>query len=188
MKPTGASLFPLLVLALLAGLTFWLERATQENVGGRSKARHDPDYYVERFTFRRYDADGALQHTLSADRSVHFPDDESTEVTAPRLTYFKGRITTATANRAWLDKEGKHVRLNEDVRVVRAGEGDDPETVMTTTVLNVVPDDEYAYTEAPVRITQGRSVFTGTGFESSGKTRISVLSGPAHGLIERGPP
>jgi lipopolysaccharide export system protein LptC len=173
---------------LLAGLTFWLERATQEGTGGRSKARHDADYYVERFTFRRYDADGKLQHTLSAQQLVHFPDDESTEVTAPRLTYFRDRISTATANRAWLDKEGKHVRLNDDVRVVRAGDVGDPETVMTTTVLNVVPDDEYAYTDAPVRIAHGRSVFTGTGFESSGKTKISVLSGPAHGLIERGAP
>jgi len=185
MRPSGASLFPMLVIALLAALTFWLQHAIEESAISQSKLRHEPDYYVEKLTYRRYDLTGILQHTLSADRMVHYPDDDSTELTTPRLAYIKDRISTTTANRAWLDKEGKHIRLNDDVRVVHTATSSEPETIITTSVLNVVPDDEYAYTDVPVRITQGRSVFTGTGLETNGKTKLSVLSGPAHGLIER---
>jgi lipopolysaccharide export system protein LptC len=188
MKFSGAALFPLVIMALLAGLTLWLERASQQDdLAGRSKLRHDPDFYAEHFTLRRFDATGAIQHTLTAEKMFHFPDDDSTEVLAPHLTYYGLRQTTVTARTAWLDKAGKHVRLNDDVRVVRAGDAETPETVITTSIMHVTPDDEYAYTDAPVTITQGQSVMHGVGLEANHKTQIAVLSGPVRGTIYRNP-
>jgi lipopolysaccharide export system protein LptC len=185
-KHAGASLFPLLVIGLLAALTLWLDRATQsDDAGRRASGRHDADFFVEHFTVRRFAADGSLQHTLTAEKMLHFPDDDSTTVTAPRLVYHGGRQTVVTARTAWLDKEGKHVRLNDDVRIVRAGSADTPETVITTSILFVTPDDEYAYTQAPVTITQGMSVVNGIGLEANNKTEVAVLSGPVQGTINR---
>lgn len=186
MKPAGASLFPLLVIGFLAALTLWLDRASQtSDAGRRAGGRHDVDFYVEHFTLRRYAADGLLQHTVNADKMEHYPDDDSTDVTAPHLIYHQGRQTVVTARTAWLDKEGKHVRLNDDVRVVRAGTLDAPETVMTTSILFVTPDDEYAYTNAPVTITQGKSVMHGIGMEANNKTETATLNGPVQGTIFR---
>lgn len=186
MKHVGASLFPLVLIALLAALTLWLERASHtDDTGRRASARHDADYYVEHFTVRRFAADGSLQHTIIADKMVHFPDDDSTTVTTPRLLYYSGRETVVTARTAWLDKEGKHVRLNDDVRIVRAAGAEAPETVITTSILFVTPDDEYAYTDAPVTITQGKSVVNGVGLEANNKTEVAVLSGPVQGTIYR---
>lgn len=189
MRFSGATLFPLLIMALLAGLTLWLERASQQDdASGRAKLRHDPDFYVEHFTLRRFDPTGAVQHALTAEKMFHFPDDDSTEVVAPHLTYYGPRQTTVTARTAWLDKAGKHVRLNDDVRVVRAGNAETLETVITTSVMHVRPDDEYAYTDAPVTIRQGQSVMHGVGLEADNKTQIAVLSGPVRGTIYRNPP
>lgn len=186
MRAPGSALYPLLVMALLAGLTLWLERTSQQDDGaGRNKLRHDPDFYVEHFTLRRFDDQGRLQHALTAERLQHFPDDDSTEVKSPRLIYYGPRVTTATARSAWLDKGGEHVRLNDDVRVVRAGDGETPETVITTTVLHVVPDEEIAHTTAPVTISQGRSVIHGVGLEANNKTQVAVLNGPVRGIIHR---
>jgi lipopolysaccharide export system protein LptC len=186
MRATGSALLPLVVLGMLAGFSFWLEQSTQgEDTGGRSKLRHDPDFWVDQFTLRRFGIDGSIQHLLTAKRMEHFPDDESTEIASPHLAYFRGRKTVATARTAWLDKEGKHVRLNDDVRIVRPGIDGGPDTVITTSVLNIVPDDEYAQTDAPVTLNQGRTVIHGVGLEVSNKTQIAVLSGPVQGTIQR---
>jgi lipopolysaccharide export system protein LptC len=186
MRATGSALLPLVVLGMLAGFTFWLEQSTQgDDSGNRPKLRHDPDYWVDQFTVRRFDTDGGIRHLLTAKRMEHFPDDDSTEVSSPYLAYFKDRKTVATANTAWLDKEGKHVRLNDNVRVVRPGLAGDPDLIITTSVLNIVPDDEYAQTDAPVTLTQGQTILHGVGFEVSNKTQIAVLSGPVQGTIQR---
>lgn len=187
MRLSGAALLPLMILALLAGFTFWLEQTSQgEPRASGAKARHDPDFWVDRFTLRRFDTKGNLLHALTAKRLEHFPDDDSTEVAAPHLQSFGRRETQTVANTAWLDKEGKHVRLEGDVRVIRPGEGKDPETVITTSVLHVTPDDETAETSAPVTITQGQSVVHGAnGMELNNKTRVTVLLGPVEGTIDR---
>jgi lipopolysaccharide export system protein LptC len=188
--PGASALFPLAVLAMLAGFTFWLEHASRgEGSGPNPKLRHDPDFWVDEFMLRRFNLDGSIQHTLKAARMEHYPDDDSTEVSEPRVAYFReGLVTTVTARKGWLDKEGKHVRLNDDVRIVRADQ-DGTSTVVETSILNVIPDDEYAQTDAPVTITQGKSVIRGAhGLEINNKTRIAVLIGPVTGTIYREKP
>lgn len=185
--PGSSALLPLAVLAMLAGFTFWLERATRGESGGPNpNLRHDADYWVDEFILRRYNEDGSIQHTLKASFMQHFPDDDTTEVTEPRIAYFRdGSATTATARQAWLDAKGQHVQLRNDVRMIRT----DPQgvaTVIDTTLLNITPDDEYAQTSAPVTITQGRSVVHGAGgLEVSNKTRLAVLNGPVTGTIHQ---
>lgn len=184
MKQNSAGLIPVALVALLAGLTFWLDRVTQPPDDGRDgKHRHDTDYFVDQFVVRRFNADGLLQHTLVARKMVHFPDDESTEVEAPHLTYHRVPLLRVTSNTAWLDKDGKHVRLDGDVHVIRDGVQGRPPTEMTTSVLHAVPDDEFAHTDAPVKITQGLTVLNGTGMETNNKTQISTLFGRTNGII-----
>ena len=186
MKTGGASLFPVLLVGFLAGLTFWLERASHlDDPDRHAKERHDPDFFVDQFRVRRYDDDGALLNTLIAEKMLHFPDDESTKVTAPYLVYHRTPPTVVTAKTAWLDKDGKHVRLDDDVRLVRSGGTEVPDTVISTSVLYAVPDDEYAHTDAPVVITQGQTVINGIGATVDNKAQVSVLSGPVRGVIHR---
>lgn len=187
--PGSSALFPLLVLAMLAAFTFWLERATRgEGNGPDPNLRHDPDFWVDELILRRYNLDGSIQHTLNATRMTHYPDDDTTEVDEPRVAYFRdGMTTTLTARLAWLDKEGKHVRLQDEVRVIRT-QPQGAATVIETSLLNVTPDDEYAQTDAPVTISQGRSVMHGNGgLEVNNKTRLVVLNGPVTGTIYREP-
>ncbi|HTY99158.1 MAG TPA: LPS export ABC transporter periplasmic protein LptC [Rhodocyclaceae bacterium] len=186
MKSGGAPLFPLVLAGFLTALTFWLERASHLDDPDRgAKQRHDPDFYVEQFRVRRYDEAGTLLNTLVAQKMLHFPDDDSSEVLAPYLVYHRTPPTVVTAKTAWLDKDGQHVRLKDDVRVVKGGGDEKPDTVITTSVLNVVPDDEYAQTDAPVVVTQGKTVINGTGASVDNKAQVTVMRGPVHGIIYR---
>ena len=182
MKYNSTTLFPLLMLLLLAGLTLWLERASQPAESKPRNQRHDPDYIVDNFTVKRFDAQGKLYQTLEAKQMRHYPDDDSTEADAPRMVYYTEQKTFLNADKAWIDSGGKTVVLKQNVHVTHENAKALP-TQIATSILTVLPDDEIARTDAPVTITQGKSVINGKGLESSNKTRISVLGGRVHGTI-----
>lgn len=182
----AATLFPLLLAGLLAGMTYWLEMTSRPPTDARDgKSRHDPDYFVEDFTVRRFGPEGSLQHTLHATSMRHYPDDDSTIVVAPDLIWHRAPVTRTTAREAQLDSEGKHVQLIDDVRIVRAGVQGRPETVLTTSRLDLWPDDERASNAVPVTIVQGRSRVDGSRLQADNKTATYVLSGPVDGLFHR---
>ncbi len=181
----ATSLFPLLLAGLLAALTFWLEQAARPPLTGMDgKTRHDPDYIIDNFTVRRFGPDGVLQHTLHADHMRHFPDDDSTLVLKPTLTYHRTPTTNVSAQKAYLDSGAKHIKLVDDVVIARAGIGR-PETVLTTQMLDTVPDAETASTDTPVTIAQGQSNVRGSGLRADNKIDQYVLTGPVNGIFYR---
>ncbi|MDP2821176.1 MAG: LPS export ABC transporter periplasmic protein LptC [Sulfuritalea sp.] len=185
MKDRAAALFPLAMLVLLAALTFWLNRLIQDDKP-RGPQRHDPDYWVERFEVRRFDIEGQLQYTLLADKLVHYPDDDTTVVTAPHITYHRQPRSEVSARLAYVGRDGKEIDLVDSVRVIRhSATGDTPPTVLETRTLKVFPDDEKGRSSEPVVITQGRSVIRGSGLEIDNRSGITVLHGRVTGTLHR---
>lgn len=182
----AAALFPLLLIGLLAGLTYWLDLASrQETPELDGRLRHDPDYIVERFEIRRFDPQGALQHTLRADAMRHYPDDDTTHVESPHLTYHRVPPTFVSARAAVLDGKGERVRLSGDVRVTRASANGKPDTTLVTERLDAFPDEETAHSDVPVTIVQGRSQVTGSAMAADNKKAFYTLEGPVHGIFHR---
>lgn len=183
----ATTLFPLLLVGLLAAMTYWLELASRPPAGATDgKSRHDPDYVVENFEVRRYGPEGNLQHTLRAVQMRHYPDDDSTVVLSPDLTYHNKPPTFIRADEARLDSKGKHVQLIDNVRVTRSGANGGADTVLTTARLDAYPDDEIATSDRPVTITRGKTVVDGSGLKANNKTSLYVLEGPVHGIFHRG--
>lgn len=187
MRMHSNHLLPLVLLTLLAALTIWLERATQSDSEAKGdKLRHDPDYFVSGLAFRHFNLDGSLQSSLEAKQMVHYPDDDSTLVTAPALTFYaRAEPTRLTSRNARVSEDGKEVLLTEDVRVVREASAEGPELVMTTTRLRVYPDDELARTDTPVNIVNGQSVIRGQGLEADHRAHTFTLIGRAQGTVYR---
>ena len=79
---------PVLLLAALAGLTFWLDaqvRAPTVKFDGSN--RHDPDIYVKNFKAVSLDAAGRPHQSLSAQTALHFPDDDTTTFEMPEIAF-----------------------------------------------------------------------------------------------------
>jgi lipopolysaccharide export system protein LptC len=181
------TLFPLLSLLALAAGTAWLERVTRIDAprnDGRN--RHDPDFTATRFTVRQLDQTGKLKYSLSAGGMVHYPDDESTEVSEPRLTYLASPPPmTLQARRATISKDGKVVELMDDVVGQRESDAKTPPASFRSSALTVYPDEEIARTAAPVTLTQGRSVITGVGMEADHMNLLFKLDGRVRATIHR---
>ena len=177
--------FPLLVLALLAGLSFWLERAVQPQLAVRDAAlRHDPDYIVEGLAGTSMDANGAVKHTLTAQKMTHYPDDDTTHLIAPKfVTYGEARTPlTVTSREATLSPNGENIYFREDVRVVRAADPRTSELILETSYLHVIPDDHVAKTDRPVTIRNAAAVVSASGLELNSETRLLQLQGRVKGI------
>jgi lipopolysaccharide export system protein LptC len=171
--------FPLLLLAVLAGLTFWLDQAVQQGAQGSGTERHDPDFIVEKIVAHRMDANGDVKHTLYADRMTHFPDDDSTHLTSPRfVSNASARAPMSITSRtARVSSRGEHIHFETDVRATRAAYANRSEMVMETSYLHVTPDEHIARTDRPVTVTDAHTVARAIGLELNSETRtVKFLS------------
>ena len=172
--------FPLALLAVLAALTFWLDRVVQPQAIPRAdSANHDPDYIVDGLSAMRMDPEGRIKHTLQAQKMTHFPEDDVTLLAEPRfVTYSEGRApVTVTSRRARVSGDGEDVYFEDQVRVVRAALGQQSELVVETNYLHVIPDAHIARTNRPVTIHSDAGVITASGLELNSETRVLNLQG-----------
>jgi len=177
--------FPVALLAVITGLTFWLNNLVQPpDLPHEGKLRHDPDYIVENFSATRIGEDGAPRYTLSAQRMTHYPDDDSTQLEAPHFVHFsRGRAPiVATSRTAWVSSNGEKAHMQDDVKVVRAAEGDKGELVLETSALDIIPDSNLAETDQPVKIHDGNTLITGVGLKFDNETHVLKLLSKIQGV------
>jgi lipopolysaccharide export system protein LptC len=176
--------FPLVLVAMLAALSYWLAYIVQAPAPARDgSARHDPDYIVENFTATRMGPDGLRLHQLEAQRMQHYPDDDSTHLDSPRLLQYDGErlALSITATDARVSSEGKTVDFNGDVKAVRYATPARSELTLTTDFLHVVPDDDFASTDRPVTILDANTKVTAVGLELNNKAQILKLMSNVRG-------
>jgi len=161
-------MFPLLLMLALAALTSWLELMVREDEEIRqTPRRHDADYIVDRLLHTRFNAQGGAESTLAAEKMLHYPDDDSTDLVAPRLVQTKRNEprVTVTADRATLSRNGEELFLYDNVLVVRDAGAGQPEIRMHTSFLQMARMQSVLRTDAQVVITGGDRELSGRGME-----------------------
>jgi lipopolysaccharide export system protein LptC len=180
-------LLPLALLALIAGATFWLDQQSQPVADTVSQTlRHEPDTIVRNFSAARMDESGLPDYTLSATKMLHYPDDDSTYLSAPRLSHFdpdKPPIHVRS-DEGTVSKDGEHVYFKDDVQVTREAKGEQSQLTLTTEFLHVMPEAHLAKTSDPVVISNDELRVTGVGMELNSETRKMDLQSNVKGRYE----
>lgn len=171
---------PLILVALLAALTFWLDQKVQppDRLPDGSR-RHDPDFVIDGFAAVKMNPDGSRRYALSAKRMVHYPDDDSADLELPKLVYFdyKRAPVTVRSDIARSTLGGEDVFFEGDVQVVRSAHDINPELGIFTSFLHVIPDQELAKTDRLVRMIEGKSTGSSVGLEFDNRSRqVRLLS------------
>ena len=184
------SLFPVIVLTLLAGVSVWLDRVTQQDpVAKTDKTRHEADFSAERITLHRFDPTGNVQYILVADSMLHYADDESSELKNPRLNYLNRPEPVWVESRfASVNKDGTTVVLTDEVLVRRAAHAGKPESTLRTEQMTVWPEDEKMRADKPVTLTQGQTVINAERMESDNIIGELRLQGQVRGTLHRNAP
>jgi len=179
MKSLPAIWFALTILALMAMLTFWIDRAVQPPAPKRDgSARHDPDYTVINFTSSKSDMQGNPRYSLSGAEMRHFPDDDSTELVRPAFAQFslKRPTTRVEGDRGLISANGENVYFMDNVKVVRAATAQKGELTVLTDYLHIIPEQSLIKTDRAVTILQApRTVIHATGMEYYKDERVLKL-------------
>jgi lipopolysaccharide export system protein LptC len=183
-------LFPLGLMLALAALTFYLDRTVNEDDSHPALRRHDPDYVVVNFTTTTYNSEGRAESMLSAAKMVHFPDDDSTELIAPRVVQTKPQEPkiTVRADRGKLSRDGEDIHLYDNVVLEREAGAGHTAARLTTEYLQVVRDRSLVRTDREVRIVEETRALSGRGMEYNNETKHFALSADVRGRFEPKPP
>jgi lipopolysaccharide export system protein LptC len=138
MSARGSLWLPLVVLLLLAALSYWIDNVVQIPGNAKQTTQTSPEGIMENFEAVRTDPAGYPQYHLSAKRLRHYSGSKRTEMESPHLVQLNtgtGEIDT-TARQATVSPDGNEVDFQGNVIVVRAaGPGRSAMTLHTERLL-----------------------------------------------------
>ena len=181
---------PLIGLGILALTTYWLVRTTPSSSGAApaaAMASHTPDYFMEGFAVKTFDAGGRLRSEVRGERAKHFPDAQWLEIDNIRIRSIdeRGRVTTATANRGLTTDDGAQVQLLGNAVVIRdAVVGATGSAALRTEYrgefLHAFMVSEQLRSDRPVEIFHGLDHFTADRLEFNNVEQELQLDGRVH--------
>ncbi|EJL90945.1 hypothetical protein PMI15_00198 [Polaromonas sp. CF318] len=183
---------PLLMMGALALGTYWLVRNTPifSTSEATRETSHDIDYFMRKFTVKTFDENGQLKSEIYGIEARHFPDTDILEIDQARIRSIRpdGRVTTATANRAYSNGDGSEVQLTGNARVIRDASKDasgkeTPRMEFRGEFLHAFLNDERVKSHKPVLLIRGTDQFVGDTFAYDNLDQVADLKGRVHGIL-----
>lgn len=154
---------PLVIMAALAGWSYWLVRATPASRPEQSHAAQVqlPDLRLGAFELNSYDAQGKLASRVTGSQGTHHPADDSMEVNDASLWSTRGsaadsRDIMASADLLWVNGPQTQYRLTGRARVEQSpGQADAFPMVLRGEELFLDDAKGQINSARPVVMTQG---------------------------------
>lgn len=170
---------PLLPLLGLLAVTYWLNAQVQrETVSNDGKKPHIADGIMENFSALTLDEHGEQRGIMAAKTMLHYPDDDSSELTLPHITSLSSKHPPVhmTAKHGLITQRGDEVFLQQAVLVRRVANGaEQPEMRLYTEHLHYISDKDWCGTDDPVRVEQGADLLTAVGMDMDNQAQQVVL-------------
>lgn len=186
---------PVTFMGTLALLTYWLVRTAPPIAEPQAEkvVSHSPDYFLEDFSVKTFDAKGRIKSEVSGDKARHYPDTQWLEIDAIRIRTFdeRGRLTVATANRGLTNEDGSEVQLIGQATVVReadsTGTKTTPRTEYKGEFLHAFLNTEQVKSSKPVVLTRGSDRFSADSLDFDNIEQRLVLQGRVRGTLVPAP-
>ena len=181
-----AMYLPLMLMGLLALLTYWMVRNAPDlpEPQERRPQAHEVDFFMREAVIKTYDAQGRLQNQLTGREMRHYADTATIEVDEPRWEGItpQGRVTRSSARRALSKDDGSELQLIGQAVVVRdaalgAGGRRLPRQEFRGEFLHIFAHDERLLSHLPVEFTSGADRFSGDSFSYDQAEQVVQLQG-----------
>ena len=185
MRDRGTLVLSVLLIGGLAVGSYWLAQQARLSDVVPRKVGHDVDYTATGITLTRMDERGVAQYVVDAARLVHYADDDTGELTQPRLVGAKADRPEMRV-RADLGKttgDGEEIRLYGNVVLRRQPWKAAQELVATGPYMLAYPDRELLSSDQPVEVTQGGSQVNANAMQYDNGHRLLQLDGGPGGRI-----
>ncbi len=174
---------PIVLLAAMAALTSWLDRSVTSESVPALRDPSNPDIIVEDFSATKFNLDGSQRYALVAHRMMHRPDEDSTQLENPKLTHYEpGEPEVHVQSKhAYVSKDAKEVIFTGDVHILSEGDDQSGPVSVTTSRLQVMPDEDIARSDEEVTISSQHGTLRGVGLEFNSRTRNMQLHSRVRG-------
>ena len=168
--------FPIILIILLAGFTFWVDKSVRQPTREQEQGpERNPDYIMENFSTYQVDHIRDKHEKLLAEKMLHYVANDTTYFEQPRLINSKVNkpemwVRADKANMSGDDD----IHLNGNVKVIRYDAGG-KETTMTTSYLHINRDDDISKTNKPATIIQSNTIINTVGIKIDNNTQIIHL-------------
>ena len=183
---------PLFCMAVLALGTYWMVRSAPPAATPSAPRvlRHEPDYFMDGFAVKTFDAGGQLRSEVMGDKVRHYPDTHWLEIEGIHIRSFdaKGTLTTASADRGLTNEDGSEVQLLGNALVVREamaakGEKPAPRMQFRGEFLHAFMKTERLKSHQPAELQRGQDRFTADTLDFDNVAQVLKLEGRVHGTL-----
>jgi lipopolysaccharide export system protein LptC len=188
---------PLLMMSGLALATYWLVHSTP-SAGAPTAQKvvtHDPDYFMNGFSVRTFDADGRVRSEVLGDKARHYPDTQWLEIDGIRIKSYddKGRLTIATAIRGLTNEDASEVQLLGNAVVVREASAPRGGTALPRMeyqgeFLHAFMNTERVISHKPVVLTRGKDRFSADSLDYDNVEQVVHMRGHVRGTLDSATP
>jgi lipopolysaccharide export system protein LptC len=187
MRDRITAIIAVLLLAGLAGVTYWFSQAGRYGNLANPVSREGPDFVVKGVTLTQFDAMGRATNRMFAEAMTHYVADDRAELQQPRYVSLRPdqpRLE-ARARQALVEAGGERVVLTGDVVITRAaGDKGEPPMRLSTEKLLALPDYEQFSTDLPVEVDRGGSVIRSVGMDYDNIKRVVKFHSKVRGTVE----
>lgn len=178
---------PLLLMLLLAGLSWWLVRITPVPPAARLQdpANQTPDFTLQGVEMVRYRADGRREARIRGRELRHFPFGERVEIDDARIQidHPDGPLE-AQSLQATVTEGGQRVALRGEVRLTRAATARQPAFSVEGESIDLDSAAGRAWSQEPILWTQNDAVVRAAGFDYRQQADELMLRGPVQARLE----
>ena len=183
---------PLACMAVLALGSYWVVRSVppQSTPAAPRALHHDPDYFMDGFAVKTFDANGKMRSEVMGAKVRHYPDTQWLEIEGIRIRSYdaQGKLTTASADRGLSNEDGSEVQLLGHALVVREGapkpgEKSSPSLQYRSEFLHAFMNTERLRSHKPVELQRGSDRFNADSMDFDNAEQVLQLNGRVHGTL-----
>lgn len=186
MRDRISAFIAIILLASLAGVSYWYSQTTRLKNIATPVSREGPDFVANGVTLTQFDATGRATNRLYAGELMHFAADDRSELSQPRLISLRPDQPQleARAKSANVERGGERVLLSGDVVVTRApGKDGAPPMQLRTQQLTAIPDLDRYSTDVAVEVEHGDSLVRSIGMDYDNVQRTVKFRSRVRGTI-----
>lgn len=191
MRDRITAIIAILLLATLAGVTYWFSQVGRYGNLVNPVSREGPDFVVDGVTLTQFDPQGRPTNKLFAEKMTHYAADDRAELQLPHYVSLRPDEPQleARAQQAVVLGSGERIVMTGNVVITRApGDDGDPPMRLVTEKIVALPDREHYSTDLPVEMDRGGSVIHSVGMDYDNIKRVAKFHSKVRGTIEATPP
>lgn len=173
----GARLFPLGLIFLLLGLSFWLNQISSFSTKTHKLDPQKPEFIVEGSTAKRFDEKGNLYEVLNAKKTWQYPNSDVIHTQHPNFDIFEAteKKYHLEGDSAQYNNKTKTIYFPQSVKMIKMAEKNHPKSTIYTTQLTADTVAQTVSTRSKVDFTYGDSRGKAIGLYYNHKTGVLNL-------------